>query len=122
MLNLLMYRRVPFVWISEMVLRYNLGIESAVWDLPASHRNHPYLNQYYTSRLPSTFLANFTVTAAQAHHFKRVLTYEEVPQIPSRILKIGQYEIQKTIPLRYMGLEVLEIRDLAARISDIKVW
>ena len=58
-------------------------------------------------------------------HFKRVLSYEEGAQIPSRILKIGQYEIQKTIPLRYMGLEGRQITGFQLKIRNpwrYKVW
>ena len=58
-------------------------------------------------------------------HFKRVLSYEEGAQIPSRILKIGQYEIQKTIPLRYMGLEGRQITSFQLKIRNpwrYKVW
>ena len=58
-------------------------------------------------------------------HFKRVLSYEEGAQIPSRILKIGRYEIHKTIPLRYMGLEGRQITGFQLKIRNpwrYKVW
>ena len=72
-----------------------------------------------------------TAWAIQGHprskyrHFKQVLSYEEGAQIPSRILKIGQYEIQKTIPLRYMGLEGRQITGFQLKIRNpwrYKVW
>ena len=51
-------------------------------------------------------------------HFKRVFNYEKGAQIPSRILKIGQYEIKKAIPLRYVCLKFCKMTRFQFKIGN----
>ena len=77
--------------IEKLVMRYNLNV------IALAIRRHP---------------------RSKYCRFKLVFNYEEVAQIPSRILKIDQYEIQKTIPLRYMGLKFGKITSFQLKIGN----
>ena len=123
----------------EITSKFSRQLEAAGMDMPARAINRNCLDLMFANwrfaaaieKLVMGCNLNVIALAIRHHprskyrHFKRVLSYEEGAQIPSRILKIGQYEIQKTIPLRYMGLEGRQITDFQFKIRNpcrYKVW